>query len=157
MIKFLFTALLLTATIGVQGQKSDPIVMTVAGVDVRILCPHHSDARFTEWASRSYLRELQEAGAKVFLYEPGFMHSKLLVIDDALVTCGSTNADFRSFENNFEANVFIYDQGTALRLKKVFLDDQSMCVTLENVSSWMHPTFFPRLWESLTRMISPLL
>jgi cardiolipin synthase len=130
---------------------------TVAGVDVRILCPHHSDARFTEWASRSYLRELHEAGAKVFLYEPGFMHSKLMVIDDALVTCGSTNADFRSFENNFEANVFIYDQGTALRLKKVFLDDQSLSVNLEKVASWMRPTFFPRLWESLTRMISPLL
>ena len=130
---------------------------TVAGVDVRILCPRHSDARFTEWASRSYLRELHEAGAKVFLYEPGFMHSKLMVIDDALVTCGSTNADFRSFENNFEANVFIYDQGTALRLKKVFLDDQSQCVALENVASWMRPKFFPRLWESLTRMISPLL
>ena len=128
---------------------------TVAGVDVRILCPRHSDARFTEWAS--YLRELHEAGAKVFLYEPGFMHSKLMVIDDALVTCGSTNADFRSFENNFEANVFIYDQGTALRLKKVFLDDQSQCVALENVASWMRPKFFPRLWESLTRMISPLL
>jgi cardiolipin synthase len=84
---------------------------TMAGVDVRILCPYHSDARFTEWASRSYLRELHEAGAKVFLYKAGFMHSKLMVIDDALVTCGSTNADFRSFENNFEANVFIYDQG----------------------------------------------
>ena len=130
---------------------------TMAGVDVRILCPHHSDARFTEWASRSYLRELHEAGAKVFLYKPGFMHSKLMVIDDSLVTCGSTNADFRSFENNFEANVFIYDQGTALRLKKVFLDDQSLCVNLEDVSSWMHPKFFPRLWESVTRMISPLL
>ena len=76
---------------------------TVAGVDVRILCPRHSDARFTEWASRSYLRELHEAGAKVFL------------------------------------------------------DDQSQCVALENVASWMRPKFFPRLWESLTRMISPLL
>ena len=130
---------------------------TMAGVDVRILCPRHSDARFTEWASRSYLRELHEAGAEVYLYEPGFMHSKLMVVDDALVTCGSTNADFRSFENNFEANVFIYDQGTALRLKKVFLDDQSLCVKLESVASWMNPKFLPRLWESLTRMISPLL
>ena len=130
---------------------------TVAGVDVRILCPLHSDARFTEWASRSYLRELYEAGAKVFLYEPGFMHSKLMVIDDSLVTCGSTNADFRSFENNFEANVFIYDQGTALRLKKVFLDDQSLSVNFEKVDSWARPKFFPRLWESVTRMISPLL
>ena len=130
---------------------------TVAGVDVRILCPRHSDARFTEWASRSYLRELHEAGAKVFLYEPGFMHSKLMVIDDALVTCGSTNADFRSFENNFEANVFIYDQGTALRLKKVFLDDQAQAVLLSEVPNRLHPKFYMRLWESFTRLVSPVL
>ena len=130
---------------------------TMAGVDVRIICPHHSDAKFTEWASRSYLRELHEAGAQIFLYEPGFMHSKLMVIDDSLVTCGSTNADFRSFENNFEANVFIYSQGTALRLKKIFHDDQSLSTPLEKVTSWMRPKFLPRLWESLTRMISPLL
>ena len=130
---------------------------TMAGVDVRIICPRHSDAKFTEWASRSYLRELHEAGAQIFLYEPGFMHSKLMVIDDSLVTCGSTNADFRSFENNFEANVFIYSQGTALRLKKIFLDDQSLSTPLKKVTSWMRPKFLPRLWESLTRMISPLL
>ena len=129
----------------------------VAGVDVRLLCPRHSDARFTEWASRSYLRELHEAGARVLLYEPGFLHSKLMVIDDALTTCGSTNVDFRSFENNFEANVFIYDEGTALRLKKVFLDDQSLSIPFEQVSSWLNPKFLPRLWESFTRLLSPLL
>ena len=129
----------------------------VAGVDVRLLCPRHSDARATEWASRSYLRELHEAGARVLLYKPGFLHSKLMVIDDALTTCGSTNVDFRSFENNFEANIFIYDEGTALRLKKVFLDDQSLSTPLEQVPSWLHPKFLPRLWESLTRLLSPLL
>jgi cardiolipin synthase len=53
--------------------------------------------------------------------------------------------------------VFIYSQGTALRLKKVFLDDQSLSTPLEKVTSWMRPKFLPRLWESLTRMISPLL
>ena len=129
----------------------------VGGVDVRVICPLHSDARFTEWASRSYLRELYEAGAKVYLYQPGFLHSKLMISDDSLSTCGSTNVDFRSFENNFEANVFIYDEGTALRLKKIFLDDQALSVPLEQLSHRLHPRFFSRLWESLTRMISPLL
>ena len=129
----------------------------VAGVDVRLLCPRHSDARATEWASRSYLRELHETGARVLLYEPGFLHSKLMVIDDALTTCGSTNVDVRSFENNFEANIFIYDEGTALRLKKVFLDDQSLSTPLDQVPSWLRPKFLPRLWESLTRLLSPLL
>ena len=129
----------------------------VAGVDVCLLCPHHSDARFTEWASRSYLRELHEAGARIHLYEAGFLHSKLMIIDNALSTCGSTNVDFRSFENNFEANIFIYDEGTALRLKKVFLDDLSQSTAFADVPTWAHPKFFPRLWESLTRLLSPLL
>ena len=129
----------------------------LAGVDVRVMCPLYSDARFLDWASRSYLREIHEAGAKVYLYEPGFLHSKLLISDDSLVSCGSTNVDFRSLENNFEANVFIYDEGTALRLKKVFLDDQSQAVLLGDVPNRLHPKFYARLWESLTRLVSPLL
>ena len=129
----------------------------LAGVDVRVMCPLHSDASFTDWASRSYLREIYEAGARVYLYEPGFLHSKLLISDDSLVSCGSTNVDFRSLENNFEANVFIYDEGTALRLKKVFLNDQAQAVLLGDVPSRLHPTFSARLWESVTRMVSPLL
>ena len=129
----------------------------LAGVDVRLMCPLYSDARFLDWASRSYLREIHEAGAKVYLYEPGFLHSKLLISDDSLVSCGSTNVDFRSLENNFEANVFVYDEGTALRLKKVFLDDQSQSVLLSDVPNRLHPKFYARLWESLTRLVSPLL
>jgi cardiolipin synthase len=129
----------------------------VGGVDVRIICPKHSDARFTEWASRSYLRELHESGAKIYLYHTGFLHSKLMICDDSLSTTGSTNVDFRSFENNFEANVFIYDQGTALRLKKIFMDDLSQSTPLSDMPNRLHPKFSRRLWESLTRLFSPLL
>jgi len=129
----------------------------VGGVDVRIICPKHSDARFTEWASRSYLRELHDAGAKIYLYHAGFLHSKLMICDDSLSTTGSTNVDFRSFENNFEANVFIYDQGTALRLKKIFMDDLSQSTPLSDMPNRLHPKFVQRLWESLTRLFSPLL
>ena len=129
----------------------------LAGVDVRLMCPLYSDARFLDWASRSYLREIHEAGAKIYLYEPGFLHSKLLISDDSLVSCGSTNVDFRSLENNFEANVFVYDEGTALRLKKVYLDDQSHAILLGDVPNRLHPKFYARLWESFTRLVSPLL
>ncbi len=129
----------------------------LAGVDVCLLCPHRSDASYTEWASRSYLRELSESGARIYLYEPGFLHSKLMVVDDVLSTCGSTNVDFRSFENNFESNVFIYDEDTALRLKKVFLDDLAQSTFFEDAPDWSRPKFLHRLWESLTRLLSPLL
>lgn len=129
----------------------------LAGVDVCILCPHRSDARFTEWASRSYLREVSQAGARVYLYEAGFLHSKLMVVDDNLSTCGSTNVDFRSFENNFESNIFIYGQDVALRLRQLFLNDLSQSTLLDDVDDWVHPSFPKRLCESLTRMLSPLL
>jgi cardiolipin synthase len=128
----------------------------LAGVDVRVLCPLKSDARFVEWASRSYLREAQEAGVKVSLYQAGFLHSKLMVCDDAVSTCGSTNLDFRSFENNFEANIFFYDEGVALRMKELFMRDLEQSVLLTDVTGRMNRSFLKRLWESFTRMLSPL-
>lgn len=140
---------------------NDPVLfalktVALAGVDVRVLCPRHSDARFVEWASRSYLREVVEAGVKVSLYEAGFLHSKVMVCDDNVSTCGSTNLDFRSFENNFEANVFFYDEGVALRMKKVFLDDERQSVALTDLPERMRAGFFTRLWESITRLMAPL-
>jgi cardiolipin synthase len=130
--------------------------IALAGVDVRVICPRYSDARFVEWASRSYLREAAEAGVKVSLYEAGFLHSKLMVCDDMIATCGSTNLDFRSFENNFEANIFFYDEAIALRMKELFLKDIEQSVPLEEVPERMRRGFFVRLWESVTRMLSPL-
>ena len=128
----------------------------LGGVDVKVICPMHSDARFVEWASRSYLREVVEAGVQVSLYTEGFLHSKLLVCDDAIATCGSTNLDFRSFENNFEANIFYYGEDVALKLKEVFLKDMEQSVLLTSVPSRMSRKIVVRLWESLTRMLSPL-
>ena len=128
----------------------------LGGVDVRVICPMHSDARFVEWASRSYLREAVEAGVQVSLYKPGFLHSKLLVCDDAIATCGSTNLDFRSFEKNFEANIFYYGEDVALKLKEVFMKDMEQSVLLTDIPSRMSRKIVVRLWESLTRMLSPL-
>ena len=129
----------------------------LAGVDVRIMIPMHAAARFVEWASRSYVSEIVESGVKVYLYKAGFNHSKLLVCDDALASCGSANVDFRSFENNFEANVFIYDEATALRLKKVFMDDVEQCVPIEDAMNYIRIPYLQRLWESVVRLLSPLL
>ena len=81
-----------------------------AGIDVRLIVPRRSDAKLAEWASRSYLLEAMDAGVKVYLYGAGFNHSKMMVSDDLVATVGSTNVDFRSFENNFEANAFFYDE-----------------------------------------------
>ena len=63
----------------------------LSGVDVRLIVPRHGDAKLVEWASRSYLMEVIEAGVKVYLYEPGFNHSKILVSDDNLSSVSYTH------------------------------------------------------------------
>ncbi|WP_018911235.1 cardiolipin synthase [Prevotella veroralis] len=132
-------------------------VAALSGVDVRLMIPYETDTKVVEWASRSYVMEAAKAGVKILLYREGFNHSKLLVSDDAMATIGSTNVDFRSFENDFEANAFFYDKEIALRVKEVFLKDQSGSLDLEDVRRLIKRPFLQRLWESVVRLLSPLL
>lgn len=129
----------------------------LAGVDVRLMIPRHNDSLLMEWASMSYVVETLEAGVRVKLYESGFNHSKLLVADDELCTCGSTNIDFRSFENNFEANVFFYDRATALRMKEIYLRDEAESVDFKDEGGLNSRPYVHRLMESVVRLMSPLL
>ena len=129
----------------------------ITGVDVRLMIPLSSDAKLVEWSTHSYVKEVIEAGVKVYFYKAGFNHSKLLVSDDFICTCGSTNIDFRSFDNNFEANVFFYDRDLALRMKDVYLTDEAESVTMDEVTSLRRTPFLYRLRDSLVRLLSPLL
>lgn len=129
----------------------------LAGVDVRLMIPLKSDSRIIDRSSISYVMETLEAGVKVYLYKAGFNHSKLMVCDDNLCTCGSTNVDFRSFEHDFESNIFFYDCGMALRMKEVFLNDQANSLPIDEVREVKHQRFFSRLWESILRVVSPLM
>ncbi len=129
----------------------------LAGVDVRLMIPLKSDSHIVDRSSISYVMETLEAGVKVYLYKAGFNHSKLMVSDDNLCTCGSTNVDFRSFEHDFESNIFFYDREMALRMKEVFLNDQNNSLLIDEVREVEHQSFFSRLWESILRVVSPLM
>lgn len=129
----------------------------LAGVDVRLMVPRHSDSHLLEWASLSYVVETLASGVKIKLYEGGFNHSKLLVADDEVSTCGSTNIDFRSFENNFESNVFFYDRSMALRIKELYMADEAQSVDFNDVDTLRHRPYLHRLTESLFRLLAPLL
>ena len=128
----------------------------LAGVDIRLMIPERTDKRFLTWASRSFLHDVIRAGVRVYLYLPGFLHSKTLVCDDTLMSCGSTNIDFRSFERNFEVNAFVYDREAALMMKRTFLEDQSRCRLL-NLETWEKRSIWCRVAESSIRLLSPLL
>ena len=128
----------------------------LSGVDVRLMLPARADSRLTHLASRSYLADVLRAGVKVYLYRPGFLHSKLMVSDDSLSTVGSTNVDFRSFEHNFEVNAFIYDTETALQMREIFLQDQRECRQL-SLRAWEKRPRRQKAAESIVRLLSPLL
>ena len=98
-----------------------------------------------------------QSGVKIRLYKAGFNHSKILVCDDELCTCGSTNIDFRSFENNFEANVFFYDRQTALRIKDIYMRDEDCSINFSEARELHHRPYMHRFVESLLRLLSPLL
>lgn len=128
----------------------------LANIDVRIMLPIKSDSRMLGYASFSYVTQCLKAGIKVYLYKPGMLHSKVMIIDDSFVTTGSVNFDFRSFENNFESNVLIYDKALNRQMKDIFFSDLEQCrkVTL---SQWRKRPRLMRTLESLLRLLSPIL
>jgi len=108
------------------------------GVDVRILTPgRHIDTHTVREASRACWGPLLEAGVQMFEYQPTMFHVKLLVVDEYLVSVGSTNFDSRSFKLNDEANLNIYDTAFARRQTQIFADDlaNSRRVTLDDWNS----------------------
>ena len=95
----------------------------MSGVDVRILLPHKSDSKLTYWCTRSYIEELLEAGVKIYWYKKGINHCKVIITDGIVASVGSANMDIRSFEQNFEVNMIIYDREVVKKLATDFAND----------------------------------
>ncbi len=125
-------------------------------VDVRLMIPRRSDSPILRYASFSYFSEILKAGVKIYRYQSGFLHAKTLIIDEEMCSVGSTNFDFRSFEHNFEANAFIYDPKVNSEMRRIFIEDQQQCerIILHN---WRRRPFYQKGFESLMRLLSPIL
>lgn|GEM_PF-4931927 len=80
------------------------------GVDVRLLVPRQLNHSLADIVGRSYLREIQQEGGTVLLYERGMMYAKALLIDDQLAILGSANTDMRSLLLNYEVAVLFYSR-----------------------------------------------
>lgn len=132
------------------------IAACTRGVDVRLMVPRRSDSLLVQLASRSYFKRLMMANVKIYFYEPGFMHSKLMVIDDSLTLIGSANFDVRSFEQNLEVMAFIYNEDTAIRGREIFVEDQSSSTAIV-LREWIKRPVWLRFKESFVRLFTPLL
>jgi cardiolipin synthase len=127
------------------------------GVDVKIVTPgRHIDTHTVREASRACWGRLLEAGVQMFEYQPTMFHVKLLVVDDYLVSVGSTNFDMRSFKLNDEANLNIYDAAFARRQTQIFADDlaKSKRVTLDG---WNSRPWTVKLVDRVVALLDPQL
>jgi len=105
------------------------------GVKVEIMLSSKSDIPLTPDCALYQARKLQKRGAKVWLYKPGFHHSKIMMIDGRYCTVGSTNLDARSLKCDFEENAVIVDPATTRELDDMFWRDKQQSFLLTD-QSW---------------------
>jgi cardiolipin synthase A/B len=126
------------------------------GVRTVILFPKRNDNWIVAAASRSYYKDLIDAGAEIFEFRPGLLHAKTMVVDRSVGLIGSANLDRRSFELNFENNILFEDRAFACELRARQDEYLAQCdrVTREDVARY---GIGPRLWQNLLATLSPML
>lgn len=127
----------------------------ISGVDVRIIYPARPDSKLVNYASLSYFEELMQAGVRFYSYQKGFIHSKVLIMDDILASVGTANMDMRSFFSNFELNAVLYDKETIQRLEADFLQDLKNSKELK-LETFQQRSRLQKGKEVAARLLSPL-
>ncbi|GKS97202.1 phospholipase D-like domain-containing protein [Acidovorax sp. SUPP2825] len=123
------------------------------GVRIRLITPgEHTDTETVKAASRATWGELLQAGAEIYEYEPTMYHCKVMIVDQLMVSVGSTNFDNRSFRLNDEANLNVYDAPFAQRQTVVFEDDlkRSRRVTHQD---WLDRPMKEKLAERMASLL----
>ncbi|MRN51591.1 cardiolipin synthase [Paenibacillus monticola] len=126
------------------------------GVDVRIIIPAKPDNRLVYYATLSYLENLQDAGVKFYRYTKGFMHAKVMVVDELLASVGSANLDMRSFYSNFELSAVLLSPEVISALSFGFEQDLKHSEYIDPLQ-FRNRGNFVKCVEGLCQLLSPLL
>ncbi len=127
-----------------------------SGIDVRIITPHIPDKWYAHTLTRAHYELLVEAGVRIYEYTPGFIHSKVFVVDGEYATVGTINLDFRSLYLHFENGVWMYDADCIGQIEEDFQKTFAISqeVTLEQCQA---TKWYVRLGRAILRMFAPLL
>ena len=126
------------------------------GVDVRVMMPRTSDSVFFKWVPYAYLPEVERAGVKVYLHEPGFMHQKVALVDRDFAAVGTANFDNRSFRLNFEATVVARDEGVCDAVADMLEADFANATQISQADLEGKSALF-RFAAQATRLLAPVL
>jgi cardiolipin synthase len=130
-------------------------IAALRGVEVRILIPETPDSMLVYLSSFSYLEPCERAGVQIFRYAPGFLHQKVILVDDRFSAVGTANFDNRSFRLNFEVTAAIEDEFFASQVEAMLLDDFSKS-TLASASDLTTRSFPFRLAVRVARLLAPV-
>lgn len=125
------------------------------GVDVRVLIPHKSDNKLVQLSIWSYVAELETVGIRMFQHREGFMHQKVMLIDDYFATIGTANFDNRSFRLNFEITAAIIDEAFAGCVQKMLEDDFAGSQLITTAELATRGWWF-RLCSRIARLMAPV-
>jgi cardiolipin synthase len=126
------------------------------GVDVRILIPSRRDHHVVFAASKLYAYDAVMAGVRIFRYRPGFLHQKVVLVDDNAAAIGSANLDNRSFRLNFEIMVLTVDRRFAAEVETMLLDDFAESYEIDQDDYRLAPAW-RRIAMHVARLFSPIL
>ena len=126
------------------------------GVDVRIITTGTPDSWPVYLAAFHYIDQLRDLGIRFYSYEPGFLHEKVMLIDDRISTVGTPNFDNRSFRLNFEVTAMIADEKFASEMEAMFEQDFAHSVPIDPDELDKKP-FWWRLGVNLSRLAAPVL
>jgi len=126
------------------------------GVEVKILIPSRKDHRMVFLASRLYAYEAARAGVQMYTYRPGFLHQKVVLVDDEIAIIGSANLDNRSFRLNFELMVATVDRSFAADVEAMLVRDFALADPVD-ASRYARLSLWRRVAMSLARLFAPIL
>jgi cardiolipin synthase len=126
------------------------------GVDVRILIPSRRDHHVVFAASKLYAYDAILAGVRIFRYRPGFLHQKVVLVDDIAAAIGSANLDNRSFRLNFEIMVLTVDRRFAGEVESMLLDDFALADEI-GPDDYRRSPAWRRMAMHVARLFSPIL
>ena len=128
------------------------MLASLRGVDVRILVPGIVDKWLADRAMYHYMGQLADSNIKFYMHRPGFLHQKVMVIDDAIASVGTHNFDNRSFRLNFEISAVIYDEEFTTEVAEMLERDMATSELLDPTTFkdrpwlWRFSVNFARLW-----------
>ena len=132
------------------------MLATLRGVDVRILVPSKGDSKLVQMAGYYFMGLLEESRVRFCEWGPGFLHQKVMLVDDKTSVIGTHNFDNRSFRLNFEVAAVVYDEAFNRELEAMFENDFRQCEPIDP-ATFAEKSRYWHFGVQVSRLLAPIL